>query len=61
MKDESGAVLQMPKDFFTFLKIHGLGQWGWEIDIPLIGAFSARDQLNFGWIAHVKVPPLLRN
>jgi hypothetical protein len=41
-----------PLNFFALLKLHGLGQCGREIDVPLLTLF-ALNELHFGWETHV--------
>ena len=41
----------MPPHHFALLKIHGLGQDGGEVDIPLVGSFFALNALAFPGLA----------
>ena len=56
MQDESGSVLEVPLDNFSFCEVHGLRQGSREVDVPLIGPFLPGNQLNLGWIPHEKIP-----
>ena len=44
-------VLNGPLDGFTASEVHGLGESGREVDVPLLAGF-AFDELNFGGEAH---------
>jgi len=50
--DDVGFVFNDPLDDFPFLKIHCFGNGGGEVDVILVGAVFAPDQLDFGWISH---------
>jgi hypothetical protein len=51
MEDEVRFVLDDPFDGFRFGELHGLGDGGGEIDIPLFVSL-ALDELDFGGVAH---------
>ena len=51
MGDDVGLVLDDPLDNFTFLKLHRFGDGGGEIDVILVRALFAADELDFGWVS----------
>ena len=52
MCNDVGFVLDDPLDDFTLLKLHRLGHGRGKIDVILVCALLAGDELNFGWISH---------
>jgi hypothetical protein len=51
LEGQQALVLDGPLDGFAARKIHGLGQSGGEVDIPLLAGL-AFDELNFGGESH---------
>ena len=47
-QNQMGLIGHDPLDGFALLKLHGLGQRGREIDVPLL-TFLALNELHFGW------------
>jgi hypothetical protein len=45
-------IFDGPLHDFAFLEIHRFGDGRREVDVPLIGAALALNQLHFCWIAH---------
>jgi hypothetical protein len=56
-ESEQALVLDGPLDGFTAREIHGLGESGGEIDIPLLAGLTF-DELDFGGKTH-KAPYLV--
>ena len=52
MGDDVGFVFNDPFDDFPFLEFHGFGHGGGEVDVILVGAVFAPDELDFGWVSH---------
>lgn len=50
-EDEVAFVSDGPEHFLAFGEVHGLGDGGWEVDVPLLGFFTL-DELHFRWVAH---------
>jgi hypothetical protein len=40
-----------PLNILTFGEIHGLGEGGGEVDVPLMALFTL-DELDFSWETH---------
>jgi hypothetical protein len=55
---QQALVLYQPLDRFTPRELHGLGQGGGEVDIPLLAGL-ALDELDFGGKAHGRPPYLV--
>jgi hypothetical protein len=51
MGNDVGLVLDDPLDDFTFLKLHRFGDGGGEVDVILVRALLAADELDFGWLS----------
>jgi hypothetical protein len=54
MQHEIAAVGDMPVNELPFLEIHGLGERGREVDVPLVGPLGPLDLLHLGGIPHDK-------
>jgi hypothetical protein len=52
MGDDVGFVFDDPLDGLAFLKLHGFGDRGGEVDVVLVGSLFAGDELDFGWVSH---------
>jgi hypothetical protein len=50
--DDVGLVFNDPLDGLTFLELHRFGNGGGEVDVILVGAFLAPDELDFRWVSH---------
>ena len=51
MHDEVGFVVDDPLDGLAFGELHGLGDGGREVDVPLL-ALPTLDELDFGGEFH---------
>ena len=54
MQHEIAPVGDMPVDEFPLLEVHGLGERGREVDVPLVWPLGPLDFLHFGGIPHDK-------
>ena len=52
VQNDVGLVFDDPLDDFGFVELHGLGESGREVDVPLL-ALLAFDELDFGRESHV--------
>jgi len=50
-QDQGVLVLNHPLDGLPLLELHGLGQRGGEVDVPLL-ALLPLDELNLGRVTH---------
>jgi hypothetical protein len=53
-QNQMGLIGHDPLDFFALLKLHGLGQSGREIDVPLLTLF-ALNELHLSWETHLRI------
>jgi hypothetical protein len=53
---EEALVLDAPLDDFAAREIHGLGESGGKVDVPLLASF-AFDELDFGGETHEEEAP----
>lgn len=54
VSDDVGFIFNDPFDGLSLLKLHGLGHGGGEVDVILVSAFLAGDELHFSGISHEK-------
>ena len=52
-EDEMGLVGDDPLDGLALGELHGLGDGGGEVDVPLLTLFPL-DELDFSWKTHSK-------
>jgi len=52
---EEAFILDGPLDDLTAKEIHGLGESGGEVDVPLFAGLTL-NELDFGWETHGEAP-----